>query len=252
MSRVQLRSQAASFGIVEAEASKEMDLIGALLLYSSSDGRSVYASNHQVIYAEDAPNVPLLGPGSAPSKKVLAQLGEKISAAAAFAGFIPENLLYMAPRLIAWWCPPQPRHLWFTTQDDVIGEASATITQPGVVFLVSSGRLYVFSTEGEERPQPETPLYKAPYFNVWESGEVCTGNVAMPKSMDAGAMKDYERAFYGSRFTHPNDPNLVSCQGGAIPMWKHLLDNPNAAWEWAQWLVPCKSTLAQKIKELTK
>src|SRR5450830_1694813 len=121
--------------------------------------------------------------------------------------------------------------------------------QPSIIFVATNGELHVFAANGAARPHADTPLFKAPYFNVWEGGHVCAGNVAMPRSLDASAMSTFEQAFYGSRFTHPNDPELVACQGGSIAMWKHLLDNPDSEWEWAKWLVPCDMTLADTIKE---
>jgi len=256
MTQVQVRTQSndAFFEIHEEGAPQELHLQAAFLLYSTKDQQKVYASSHPVIYAPGAPDVPLLGPGSAPSKKALATLGATIVTATGFTGFIPESLLYIAPGKMVWWCPPQDRHLWFKSQDERIGEAHATISQPGLVFMAAQGELYVWALAEAGRPTPETPLFKAPYFNVWSGGRVCVGNANFPTNIDAAAIAAYEKAFFGSYFTHPNDQQLVSYPGGSTEMWAQMLADPTAEWVW-NWqgvLVPYDTTLAVYIKDSKK
>jgi PRTRC genetic system protein B len=252
MSQVQVRTRPSMFEIQDDATPQALNLQAAFLFYRSQDGRSVYASQHPIISPPGNPYAPMLGPGSAPSKKAIAALGAAVAKATAFSGFVPSGLLYTGPGIVAWWCPPQPRHMWFKTSDPAIGEAHATIMQPGLVFIATAGDVYVFAVNDSDRPTPDTHLCKAPYFNVWEGGKVCTGNVDFPKNTDASAIDAYEKAFFGSRFTHPNDKKLVKWKGGSIQMWKHLLNNPNANWDWANRLVARNATLAETIKEITQ
>ncbi|MFJ9531230.1 PRTRC system protein B [Herbaspirillum sp. NPDC101396] len=252
MSQVNVRTRTPIFEIHDDVTPQELNLEAAFLFYRSQDGRSVYASQHPIVFSPENPHAPVLGPGRAPSKKAIAALGASVAAATAFSGFVPAGMLYTGPNAMAWWCPPLLRHMWFKTSDAIIGEAHASISQPGLVFIAAHGDVHVFAVTGAERPVPDTKLFKAPYFNVWEGGKVCAGNVNFPKTTDASAIDAYERAFFGSRFTHPNDKKLVKWKGGSVHMWKHLLDNPNAEWDWAKRLVPCGATLAETIKGITK
>ena len=39
----------------------------------------------------------------------------------------------------------------------------------------------VFALRENARPSPDTRLYTAPYYNVWEDGAICVGNVSTPE-----------------------------------------------------------------------
>lgn len=76
-----------------------------------------------------------------------------------------------------------------------------------------------------QRPNPVTPLYRAPYFNVDAGGSICRGNVAIPQSTTLERIKAWNEAFTCSFFTHPNggDP-MVKYPGGPYRFWCDMLD----------------------------
>jgi hypothetical protein len=74
-----------------------------------------------------------------------------------------------------------------------------------------------------------TPLWRAPYFNVWGEGEICTGNVRLPDSLSPQSLEVYERAFFDSEFTHPNlrgGEKLIHHSDGPYGWWAGLLKRP--------------------------
>lgn len=68
-------------------------------------------------------------------------------------------------------------------------------------------------------------MYQAPYFNVYEGGGICQGNVDVPGSTSTNRIEAWNAAFFQSWFTHPNvHGNLVKYRGGAFTFWRDMLD----------------------------
>src|SRR5258706_5478467 len=98
---------------------------------------------------------------------------------------------------MAWWRAPCKRTVWFEAEDGAdegIGTRHGPASHPALVFAAAGGKWYVFAVKDKGRPGPDTPLYRAPYFNVWKTGEICTGNVRLPAAKRAAAIEAYERA----------------------------------------------------------
>jgi PRTRC genetic system protein B len=178
---------------------------------------------------------------------------------ASFDGWLTPTMLYTSPRVTAWWRPPCRERVWFRTTDAPegdqvkvdIGERSAVTPHPGLVFALAGGEWHVYAVTGADRPQQQTQLHVAPYFNVWEDGHICEGNVKRPAKVTPETIAAFERAFFGSRFTHPNTGRLVNFKGGAGKFWTALLDG-----RWKkfpeQYLVRMKRTLADQLRTLEK
>lgn len=49
----------------------------------------------------------------------------------------------------------------------------------------------------DEEPRPETPMYRYPFSNVYESGEVCTGNNVLPRFPDPRKLWQFPRYLLG-------------------------------------------------------
>ncbi|WP_124982948.1 PRTRC system protein B [Ralstonia solanacearum] len=231
-----------------ATASSELKLRHAVLLYSSlSPHTSVYATSHPV---ELLPEGPQILPGGPLNLDELSRFVEAAQAATAYRGFIEPHLLYLAPNTAAWWRPAAPRTVWFSA-DKPIGTRHGVTAHPPLVFIVHEREWYVFALAKNERPAPNTPLHVAPYFNVWEHGEICTGNVSLPDRPTPDALRTYEAAFFDSRFTHPNHARIVRYEGGGSALWAHLLDHPEITDFPATALLPRKETLEQAITRIT-
>lgn len=233
---------------VITESDTTLKLVSALLMYQSGSG-DVYATTHPV--ESDPTNLQrkVISPGTALSKTDLAQFARAVDVATAYAGFVPENLLYTSPNMIAWWTPAAVRHCWFKCQDQAIGAAHGPVCHPALVFVAVPGNWYVFALRDSARPERNTKLCHAPHFNVWEGGRICTGNVELPPALSADAIAVYEDAFFRSHFTHPNRQRAVKYKGGATALWRDQLLNPDAD-ALRRALLPAKETLQGAIERI--
>jgi len=157
--------------------------------------------------------------GTPLSKNTLAQImdsvkvdeSDKITCSSIF----PKNLLYyqiknLEPHIV-WFVPSGAKSLIFSKSLNIKnGEAHL----PTLVFSLKGKELSVFAVK-TNNPNGDTLLYKAPFHNVYSGGNICMGSAKAKKSNDViKIMKNYEKAFFGSKFTHlhsqgsPIDGNL--------------------------------------------
>lgn len=138
--------------------------------------------------------------------------------------FFDPRIISSGPGWLVWWMRPCKRRVWFDAKG--IGAKSERVPHPGLVFAVGPSGWQVFAVAGRTRPRPGTQLCQAPYFNVWDSGTICVGSAETPKGDDAGNPDKWERAFFESRFSHPNvhaPGRLVKYKGGPTRFWQHML-----------------------------
>ncbi|MEF2265381.1 PRTRC system protein B [Janthinobacterium sp. LS2A] len=236
-----------------SSADATLHLTRAILLYQSSGGYShVYASSHPIDIDASNPERRCIGAGTPMQRADLISFAAAIHTQTAHAGFLPSNLLYTSPNLMAWLVPAAVRTTWFKTNCAQIGNAHGLAAHPALVFFAGRGGWHVFALRESARPTPDTSLYHAPHFNVNDSGRICTGNVQIPDNLGAEAMAGYENAFFRSHFTHTNrqKPRAVRGKGGLTALWASQLASPDAdAMQRA--LVPAKETLRTVIERIT-
>lgn len=215
--------------ITDTKEADSLQLDSAILIYkggnSYDSSARVHATLHKVAHIDGS--APALLPGVTADKPAIADLLASLGESLAFTGFIPQRLLFVGPAMLIWWTPPGPRQVWFKDSKGKIGTRSGVTPHPGMVFAVARESWFVWAIDHAERPSAETVLHQAPYFNVWESGQICTGNVDLPKSFSIETIEGYEQAFFGSNFTHPNvhgKGKLTTHRGGPNGLWKALLD----------------------------
>lgn len=203
------------------DGERSSQLSKAILLYGS--GSSVnFVSIHDI---EGGASNPRIGAGNPATKQALAGIfRDLLPGALKPRTILPWNVLSSDHDHLAWYTLPTTKRLWFRSKE-FGGELSGEVSLPGLVFLVTNGSWYVFAHKLTVRPLPDTPLFVAPFFNVWDSGRICTGNVKKPESFGPETIQEWEDAFFSSYFTHPNvSPNeLVSYKGGPYALWKKLL-----------------------------
>lgn len=202
----------------------------AILLYGkpqsgySSKGELVYASLHDVDCSSGKPSI---GAGKPVSKAGLRKMMATLEPTKLVRPeFLGGNMLAVAPKVMVWWTPPSSRGLFFNCEE-FGGQVSATVPLPGLVFAVIYGAWYVFALAGKDRPTPETPLMRAPFFNVWAGGDICTGNVERPRGKKYSDPLEWEFKFFNSWFTHSNiraPDKLLEHKKGAYGFWKEMLD----------------------------
>lgn len=225
-----------------------LNLVGAVLMYQSNRG-DVYATSHPVVPDAQHPHRKAIGAGVPLSKGTLAKFADAVGAATAFSGFLPANLLFSSPNLIAWWAPAQVRATWFRPAGSGKLDGHGPAAHPPLVFVATPHDWYVFALRDDARPAPAARLYHSPHFNVWDGGRICTGNVELPPTFGAEVIDRYERAFFRSHFTHQNHGSAVKYKGGMEQLWRDQLANPDPA-AMRRALVASKETLQEAIDRI--
>ena len=246
-----------TMGLAEAASYR---LKRALLVYEA-DGRSPFITTHGITMRGETPH---LAEGYPVTQEAARSLATSLARDLTYQGFVPANLLAIGPAALAWWIPPAKRRVWFDARGvnpeadepdpgaKEFGKRVGTTPHPGLVMAANASNWYVWALKAETRPERDTQLCRAPYFNVWaDRGQVCVGNVRLPRAIGPEAMDAYERAFFESRFTHPNNGFKVRFKGGGYALWRHLLDNPPAKFP-ARVLQPAGVTLEGFLKRLFK
>jgi len=134
-------------------------------------------------------------------------------------GVLPANVLHIDPSdngSVVWYTKPQPQLLYFA---ESLGIESGTMQLPALVWRATKKELQIFALAAKARPKPTTPLYNAPFFNLYRQGFVCMGTVDVRIS-SAATLEQFITAwqgyFFGSNFSHhidnhnPVAQNLVS------------------------------------------
>lgn len=233
---------------IVGEGERTLHLVGAVLMYESDRG-DVYATSHQVVPDAQHQGRKVIGAGVPLSKGALAKFADAVGAATAFAGFLPANLLFSSPNLIAWWTPAQVRMTWFKAAGSGKVAGHGLAAHPALVFVATPNDWFVFALADDARPAPTTRLRHAPHFNVWDGGRICTGNVELPPTFGAEVIHSYENAFFRSHFTHPNRDKAVKYKGGIQQLWRDQLANPDPA-AMQRALVDSKETLQEAITRI--
>lgn len=177
---------------------------------------------HDVFESKDGPT---LGAGRPVTHEALEVLCK---------GVLPNligNLTYLPDRVLAtsgmvhgpdvWWSPPAVRPMFFSGQVKV---KNGLAPWPGLIFVTERQSLSaVFAVKGDRRPEMDTQLYVAPFFNMTE-GSLCLGNALSPGKNNA--YKDWEAAVYESAFSEDRlnekrikEPDTLS------HLWKTLISD---------------------------
>ncbi len=229
----------------------QMSLTAAILLYGESgrSGRRVlrYASLHDIAHTKGKPVI--MAGVSITKEALITALQTLLPDEYGNDGLFAENLLAKSSDCLAWYVKPRQRQVWFKCRE--LGDVTASAHQPGLVFIVSKGGWYVFAIKGDERPVADTQMFVAPYFNVWQGGHICVGNVELPNGEMKFNTEAWEECFFRSYFTHPNvhtSGGLTKYRGGIFALWRSLLkgrDFPQNS------LVPTNETLADAFERIT-
>lgn len=122
------------------------------------------------------------------------------SAGIGFGGLISEKLLFAMNKanktVVIWYQPAMKRSLNFSEALKI--KNSSEVFVPALLFAVLNKTLYIFSLMGSERPDEKTKLYNAPFFNIYEDGNVCLGTARVgskEKTYELEAVR-FERAFF--------------------------------------------------------
>lgn len=75
--------------------------------------------------------------------------------------------------LVIWYRPAMIRKLNFANHLKIKGECEVKV--PATLYASHNRTLFVFALASNERPTAKTKLYNAPFFNIYEGGNICLG-----------------------------------------------------------------------------
>ena len=194
------------------------ELRDALLIYR--ENRRSFITWHAVMAQKQGP--PVLGPAQPLTTAFVDDLAESLSGGAT-AEVLPENILAKTDRMIAWWTPRRVRRMFFENAEGNAWQLNGKVfPQPPLVWRVALGDLSIRALCDNKRPNAETTLAVAPFWNVSVDGRVCLGSMRSPESASAGSIAGWEQGFYESAFTHANVGRVTRHPGGHDALWAEL------------------------------
>jgi PRTRC genetic system protein B len=206
---------------VDVGSELELKLYQAVLLYRNDHGNRFMATFHGLVQKE-TDGTPLLGSGQLLSTAALRELTKQLGTSCP-AEFLPENVVARTPELIAWWTPAAVRPMFFCDGSELAGISGKLFPHPALLFAVRNGALFVRSLPKDRRPDPDTRLAAAPYWNIDSNGAVCAGTMRIPKSVTVASISAWQQAFFQSEFTHPGGAGrLTKRKGGTAALWRSL------------------------------
>ncbi len=140
--------------------------------------------------------------------------------------FLPENVLVRTQEAVSWFVPPAIRPMFYAKNkgDDLDKLSGKNFPQPALLFIASQGKLAVRALACKGRPTTATPLFLAPYWNVYDSGDVCLGSTKVPREASVKSLPRWEQSFFESEFTHSNShKKLTKHPDGFVGLWKSLV-----------------------------
>lgn len=125
---------------------------------------------------------------------------------------------------VIWFTKAVKRNLFFKDSLEIPnGQAHV----PPMLWMASKTGLYVFALKSNSRPNENTNLYHAPFFNLYTNGKVCMGTVDVNIKTSASLeefTQQWEAYFFNSYFSHLLE-NRSPVKGNCVSLWKSLMQN---------------------------
>ena len=164
-----------------------------------------------------------LGAGQLFSTAALRELAKQLGTSTQ-AEYLPESVIARTPELIAWWTPASVRPMFFRQGSELADISGKLFPHPALLFAVRNSVLFVRALPESKRPDADTNLAAAPYWNIDNNGKVCAGTMRVPKSVSVASIPTWQQAFFQSEFTHPGGAGrLTTRKGGTTALWKSLV-----------------------------
>lgn len=222
---------------------KKMEPVTALVLHrminciGSQDGNELVTVHDINNGTLGAPRV--IDPERLASFLTLAGLRGKGSAF-----WVPERLLAIGASSIAWFVPAAVREMYFKNNNlnDLNGKR---LPNPALVFVASDHSLSVFALAENKRPDAKTPLYHAPFLNVYDHGNICLPyDRRNTVAADFTKIYQMEHLFFDSFGSHWNGDVYSS---GGNDLWLKIAADGATEFKF-EWLKPCNQLLEAVIK----
>lgn len=204
---------------IDIGGSETLTLRGALLVYEGR-GRG-FVAWHEAKRLE--PNgAPVLGEAQALTTEFVERLAQGLGSCLP-TEWLPENVLARTADTLVWWTAQSTQRLFFRPGSGVPdGVSGQRFPQPPLVWKVMGRTLSIRALLDHGRPQAQTPLLVAPYWNTdGETGRVCQGSMRAPEGSGVAAMPTWEQSFFQSEFTHPTGVRRLTCHPeGYFGVWQ--------------------------------
>ena len=142
-------------------------------------------------------------------------------------GILPTYILHINPSengSVLWFTKSMKRQLFFTENLEI---PNGRAEVPAMLWFANKRSLKIFALAKNRRPTEKTELFYAPFFNVYEDGNVCMGTVDV-NIQNSSSLKEFtekwEDYFFNSYFSHlMNEHNPIN--GNCVNLWKRLINN---------------------------
>ena len=109
--------------------------------------------------------------------------------------------------------------MFFRDGSELAGVSGKLFPHPALLFVVRNGVLFVRALSNDRRPDQDTKVAAAPYWNIDSNGAVCAGTMRCPKSLTVASIAAWQQAFFQSEFTHPGGAGrLTGRKGGTAAL----------------------------------
>ena len=144
-------------------------------------------------------------------------------------GLLSNQVLYFehTGNKVVWFTKATKRQMCFT---ESLGIPKGKAHVPPMLWVAKRNGLAVFALPNGRRPSMNTKLFNAPFFNVYENGNVCMGTVDVQIRKTASLeefISEWEGFFFNSYFSHlMNNHNPI--KGNCVSLWENLIKTNEA------------------------
>lgn len=137
---------------------------------------------------------------------------------------LPAEILHLDPihSKVVWYSKAQIRDLHFSKG---LGLTDGPAHVPAMLWIADRKKLNVYALKSNKRPTLDTEIFHAPFFNLYENGNVCMGTVNVDQDNTDTVelfIKKWEQYFFHSNFSH-----LIAghnpIKGNCIQLWEKLI-----------------------------
>jgi PRTRC genetic system protein B len=142
------------------------------------------------------------------------------------AEILPARVMVRTAEMIVWWTPACERTMFFSDHGnapDLRSMNGKIYPHPALLFKACGSHLWARALAKDERPNAESKMCMAPYWNCYDNGVCCTGSMKIPREKSVAAIDLWEESFFQSEFTHASGVRkYVRFSGGFLAMWQSL------------------------------
>lgn len=206
--------------------------VSALVFYQSSESdRDIYVEHFDMDKNGNPINAhPLTVREAKYLSKALSIETEKNKEFLRPQNILSDNILHINPSKngsVIWYSKSRYENLFFSENLE-INNGKASI--PALIWFANKQSLVIFAISSDRRPTEKTKLYHAPFFNIYDSGNVCMGTVDVNIKNSSSVeefTKAWENYFFNSYFSHlMNGHNPI--KGNCVNLWKELINTEKA------------------------